>query len=136
MTTRQAPAPSPAVQLDTHAGMDGAPLCGQPAGQQVTAGWAAVTCADCQLAAPAPAPGGFDGTDLAVLAEAQVLVILAAAAPQPQRLYDVMLCADPAYRAAILPALDRLATQDCLEETGPPGSQQRWRLAAGPAGLR
>ena len=73
MTTSQAPALSPAPQLDTHASMGSAPLCGQPGGQQVTGDWVDVTCAACQLAAPAPAPGGLDGTDLAVLAEAQIL---------------------------------------------------------------
>lgn len=133
MTISRAPALR-GMQLDTHAGMDGGPLCGPPGSQQVTGDWAAVTCADCQLAAPAPAPAGLDGADLAVLAEAQVMVILAAA-PRPLRLHDIMLRADPAYRAAILPALDRLAAQGALEETGQPGGPpRRWRLVPCPAG--
>ena len=126
---------NPAGQPVTHASMAAAPLCEQMTdGDQVSGDWAAVTCQDCLLAAPAPCPV-LAGPDLDVLAEACIIGILAEADGCPLSTFEVMIRADAEYRAAVLPALERLAAQGAVERSaGPPGTGPAWRLTPVPAG--
>ncbi len=118
---------NPPGRLVTHASMDGSPLCERNTeGDTISAHWHEVTCLDCQLAAPAPDQGALDNLDH-VLAEKQVRDVLTAASPQPLSVYDVLVQVERRFRAAVRPALDRLAELGTAELTG--GPAPRWRLA-------